>query len=82
MAARQNTHRTIINQNSIFVILIFAENTKLLRHEAFFILNSINTRATVTPDSCNGSWCPYQAPGGLAFTADLQVSPYLPTVSY
>ncbi|XP_055587034.1 NPC intracellular cholesterol transporter 2-like [Uranotaenia lowii] len=51
-----------------------------LRHEAYFILNAIRTRATITPNVCDGTQCPLQSDQGLLFEAVIQVSHLLPAL--
>lgn len=56
-------------------------NTQILRHEAYWVLNTINTRATVSPDTCDGRWCPFTATNGLAFAVELYAPKDFPAVS-
>ncbi|XP_065074232.1 NPC intracellular cholesterol transporter 2 [Ochlerotatus camptorhynchus] len=49
-----------------------------LMHEAFFILNAIKTKASITPTTCEGVACPLQGDIGLLFSASIYVSPSLP----
>ncbi|XP_058456668.1 uncharacterized protein LOC131434047 [Malaya genurostris] len=49
-----------------------------LKHEVYFILNSVKTKATVIPATCEGTYCPFQGEVGLRFTATLLVNSTLP----
>lgn len=55
--------------------------TNPLKHEAYWILFSVNTRATISPESCEGKFCPFKSYEGLGFSADLKVNNTLPAVS-
>ncbi|XP_062540104.1 NPC intracellular cholesterol transporter 2 [Armigeres subalbatus] len=54
--------------------------TPSLLHEAYFILNAIKTKATITPTKCEGTVCPFQGDVGLKFSAEIYVSPSLPSL--
>ncbi|XP_037026344.1 uncharacterized protein LOC119067463 [Bradysia coprophila] len=54
--------------------------TPTLTHEAYWILYAINTRATISPDACEGKFCPFKSYDGLGFSADLMVNTTLPAV--
>ncbi|XP_058812951.1 NPC intracellular cholesterol transporter 2 [Topomyia yanbarensis] len=51
-----------------------------LKHEVYFVLNYVKTKATVTPAACEGAYCPLQGDIGLRFTAALHVSSLLPAL--
>ncbi|XP_021694064.1 epididymal secretory protein E1 [Aedes aegypti] len=54
--------------------------TSTLKHEAYFILNAIKTKATITPTTCEGVACPLQSDLGLLFSASIYVNPTLPAL--
>lgn len=62
-------------------LLLDNYNTNILTHEAYWILNTVNTKAKITPDLCDGLRCPYKGPDGLAFSVDLTATSQLPAVS-
>lgn len=57
------------------------DTNNTLNHEAYWILYAINTRATISPESCDGKFCPFKSYEGLGFSADLMVNKTLPAVS-
>lgn len=63
--------------------ILIAEHdpNNILTHEAQWILYSISTRATISPESCDGKFCPFKSYEGLGFSADLHVNKTLPAVS-
>lgn len=54
--------------------------TEKLTHEAYWVLNTINTRAAITPDACEQSSCPLAADDGFLLTNQLFVNSTLPSV--
>ncbi|XP_058060040.1 NPC intracellular cholesterol transporter 2 [Anopheles bellator] len=58
-----------------------ASTDSILKHEAYFILNNVKTKATITPTTCEGSVCPLQGSAGLLFSADIYVNPSLPPIT-
>ncbi|XP_062703442.1 NPC intracellular cholesterol transporter 2 isoform X2 [Aedes albopictus] len=54
--------------------------TPSLKHEAYYILNAIKTKATITPTTCEGVACPLQGDLGLRFSASIYVNPSLPAL--
>lgn len=52
-----------------------------MEHEAYFIINAVRTKATITPTKCEGTICPLQGTLGLLFSASIYVNPQLPAVS-
>uniref|UniRef100_A0A182M268 MD-2-related lipid-recognition domain-containing protein n=1 Tax=Anopheles culicifacies TaxID=139723 RepID=A0A182M268_9DIPT len=57
-----------------------ASTDSVLAHEAYFILNSVKTKAVITPTTCEGSVCPLQGTQGLLFSASIYVNADLPPV--
>lgn len=69
-----------------FIKIIFLDADEyapktILSHTAFWILNYTQTRASITPDACDGRSCPTRTINGYTFTADIIVDGTLPTVS-
>ncbi|XP_040156783.1 NPC intracellular cholesterol transporter 2 [Anopheles arabiensis] len=58
-----------------------ASTDSVLKHEAYFILNSVKTKAVITPTTCEGSVCPLQGTQGLLFSADIYVNADLPPIN-
>ncbi|XP_053670222.1 NPC intracellular cholesterol transporter 2 [Anopheles nili] len=58
-----------------------ASTDSVLKHEAHFILNSVRTKAVITPTTCEGSVCPLQGAHGLLFSADIYVNASLPPIN-
>lgn len=55
--------------------------TEKLTHEAYWVLNTINTRASITPDACEQSSCPLAADDVFLLRNQLFVNNTLPSVS-
>uniref|UniRef100_A0A182PSN9 MD-2-related lipid-recognition domain-containing protein n=1 Tax=Anopheles epiroticus TaxID=199890 RepID=A0A182PSN9_9DIPT len=53
----------------------------VLKHETYFILNSVKTKAVITPTTCEGSVCPLQGTKGLLFSANVYVNADLPPIN-
>ncbi|KAJ6637034.1 NPC intracellular cholesterol transporter 2 [Pseudolycoriella hygida] len=51
-----------------------------LTHQANWILYSIVTPATISPEACDGDFCPFKSYEGLGFSADLMVNETLPAI--
>jgi len=51
-----------------------------LTHQAHWILFSIATPATISPEACAGDFCPFKSYEGLGFSADLMVNKTLPAI--
>ncbi|XP_035894694.1 NPC intracellular cholesterol transporter 2 [Anopheles stephensi] len=58
-----------------------ATTDSVLKHEAYFILNSVKTQAVITPTTCEGSVCPLQGTHGLLFSANVYVNADLPPIN-
>uniref|UniRef100_A0A182VYS3 MD-2-related lipid-recognition domain-containing protein n=1 Tax=Anopheles minimus TaxID=112268 RepID=A0A182VYS3_9DIPT len=58
-----------------------ATTDSVLKHEAYFILNSVKTKAVITPTTCEGSVCPLQGTQGLLFSASIYVNADLPPIN-
>lgn len=52
-----------------------------IKHEVYWIINNVRTRAKVSPDGCNGHLRPVRTKLGCAVTGELVVASTLPTVN-
>uniref|UniRef100_A0A182Q6N8 MD-2-related lipid-recognition domain-containing protein n=1 Tax=Anopheles farauti TaxID=69004 RepID=A0A182Q6N8_9DIPT len=74
-------HRHPLVASSIIFEDCGASTDSVLKHEAYFILNSVKTKADITPTTCEGSVCPLQGKNGLLFSADIYVNAGLPPIN-
>ncbi|XP_055523107.1 uncharacterized protein LOC129717271 [Wyeomyia smithii] len=51
-----------------------------MKQEVYYILNSVRTKATIIPETCEGVNCPLHVDNALQFIATLRVSSSLPTL--
>ncbi|XP_037913334.1 uncharacterized protein LOC119652984 isoform X2 [Hermetia illucens] len=58
----------------------YGEDVHVLKHDAYWVLNAVNTKASVTPQACDGKSCPFRGDEGLAFTANLYINMTLPAL--
>lgn len=76
MHMRSNARNWFLFQNFPGII-----PTEKLTHEAYWVLNTINTRASITPDACEQSSCPLAADDVFLLRNQLFVNSTLPSVS-
>ncbi|XP_053698626.1 NPC intracellular cholesterol transporter 2 homolog a [Sabethes cyaneus] len=75
---------TLQRGTDVTVVVEFSANgassLPSMKHEVYFILNFVKTKATIMPDTCDGIYCPLHVDNGLRFTATMHVSSSLPAL--
>ncbi|EDS36659.1 conserved hypothetical protein [Culex quinquefasciatus] len=84
MSSCSSTPCTMVRGTHVTVNAEFTANGastgSSMEHEAYFIINAVRTKATITPTKCEGTICPLQGTLGLLFSASIYVNPQLPAL--